>query len=50
MPSKRDDRHAERLAEAGGENKQPNERAHQRRHEAFALMQIAQHLAPDDAL
>src|SRR4029079_14712839 len=46
----RDDRHAERLAEAGGKNEEPDERTHQRRYEALALMQIAQHLTPDDAL
>ena len=45
----RDDRHAEHLAEAGGEDEQPDQRPHQRREEALALVQEAQHLAPDDA-
>ena len=47
---RRDDRHAEDLAESGGENEQPYQRADERRHEALALMQEAQAFAPDDAL
>ncbi len=46
---RRNDRHAEDLAEAGGENEKPDERPHERREEPLALMQKAQNLAPDDA-
>ena len=46
---RRNDRHAEDLAEAGGEDEQPHQRPHQRRDEALALMQEAQRLAPGDA-
>ena len=38
------------LPEAGGKNEQPDQRAHQRRDEAFALVDEAQRLTPDDAL
>ena len=40
----------EHLAEAGREDEQPDQRPHQRRDEALALMQEAQALAPDDAV
>ena len=46
---RRNDRHAENLAEAGGENEKPDERPDERREEPLALMQKAQNLAPDDA-
>ena len=46
----RNDRDAENLPEAGGKNKQPDQRPHQRGDEAFALMDEAQGFAPDDAL
>src|SRR5208337_5232870 len=45
----RDDRHAERLTEARREHEQPDERPHQSRDEALALMEKAQALAPYDA-
>ena len=45
----RDDRDAEHLAKARGEDEKPHERAHERRQEPLALVQVAQHLAPDDA-
>ena len=45
----RDDRDAEDLAEAGGEDEQPDQRAHQGGDEALALMHEAQCLPPGDA-
>src|SRR5262249_45339867 len=45
-----DDRHAEHLAEAGGENEEPEQRPHQRRDETFALVEEAQPFADQDAL
>ena len=44
------DGHAEHLPKAGGENEQPDQRADQRGHEPFALMQKAQSLPPNNAL
>src|SRR6202012_895443 len=46
----RDDRDAEHLAEAGCEDEEPHQWAHQRRYETLALMQEAQGLAPHDAV
>ena len=47
---RRDDRDAEDLAEAGGEDEQPYQRSDQRRDEALALVQESQRLAPGDAV
>ncbi len=46
----RNDRYAEDLAEASGENEQPDQRPYQGRDEAFTLVQEAQRLAPGDAV
>src|SRR5271166_624139 len=46
----RNDRDAERLPEARGEDEEPDERPDERGHEPLALMQKAQALAPHDAL
>ena len=43
------DRDAEDLPKTGGKNEKPDQRAHQRRDEALALMDKAQRFTPDDA-
>src|SRR5262249_27905091 len=45
---RRDNGDAEHLTEPDREDEQPDQRPHQRRDEAFALMQEAQAFAPDD--
>src|SRR5262249_27410815 len=46
----RHDGYAERLAKSGGENEQPNQRAHERGDETLALMKKTQALSPYDAV